>query len=356
MVFFMNKSLLLKEALLNDIISNRYPEGKSIPSRNLLCAKYKCSRTTVERAVTALKNMGILTSRQGGSTIVTPRGAGASGEKIRHVYLMASDLEVYSEKALREMFLPGLEKEVQIHTSSAESLLRHLDTLSLMGSLFVWLMPKVEHLHIIRHFRQCRIPQLLINRNYGEEFDSACTDTPASLREGLSWLMIEGGRELSLVTKAPSMHQPYLSERLNAFYECSIALGAHLASDRLHIRDFQDIPGEMSEVGLRLFSSKTSPRGIVVLDSHLTLPLVTCGQVYGKKPGRDYFLLTIDYLPELKDYPGVGMMRQQDEKLFLETKRYLVDGFYRKKERFFSRIKTELILPGSSGYLSPETA
>lgn len=351
----MNKSLLLKEALLNDITSNRYPEGKSIPSRNLLCARYKCSRTTVERAVTALKNMGLLTSRQGGSTIVTPRGArGASGEKIRHVYLMAADLEVYSEKALREMFLPGLEKEVQIHTSSVESLLRHLDTLALMGSLFVWIMPKVEHLHIIRHFQQCRIPQLLINRNYGEEFDSACTDTLASLREGLSWLMIEGGRELALVSKTPSMHQPYLSERLNAFYECSIALGAHLASDRLYIRDFRDIPGEMSEVGQRLFSSQKTPRGIVVLDSHLTLPLVTCGQVYGKKPGRDYFLLTIDYLPELKNYPGVGMMRQQDEKLFLETKRYLVDGFYRKKELFSSRIKTELIIPLPAH--TPETA
>lgn len=335
---------MLEEKILHDISSGHYRSGDAIPSRNRLAAKYNCSRTTVEHAVDSLKKRGILISNQGGSTRVARPPGSLLPENTLDVYIIAGGLEVYSEQAIRNMFLPGLEDQIQIHPLSDEALLQYMDKLTRPGVALVWIMPPAESLWYIRFFKLRNVPQLLINRDYGE-YDYVCTDILPSLRDGLSWLMIEAGRDLVVISREPVMKQPYLAERLNAFYECSVALGARLRSDRIYIRPFQDIPGEMSKVGLMLFSSANPPRGIVVLENSLPLPLVTCGQIYGKKPGRDYFLLTFDYIAELKNYPGVGMMRQQDEKLFLETKRWILDGYFRRNQPFRSRIKTELILP-----------
>lgn len=340
----MNKSALLEEYLLHDILSGHYREGDAVPSRNRLAAKYKCSRTTVEHAVNALKKKGILVSNQGGTTRVGRTPEQIDPDRVTDVYIIAGGLEVYSEQAIRDMFLPGLEDRIRIHPTSDETLLQTMDKLTQPGAVLVWIMPRAESLWYIRYFKRRNVPQLLINRDYGD-YDCVITDSLQSLREGMSWLMIEAGRDLAVVSRSPLMAQPYLWERLNSFYECAVALGARLQPDRIQIRPFRDIPGEMSEVGLMLFSSVNPPRGIVVLENSLTLPLVTCGQIYGKKPGRDYFLLTYDFISDLKNYPGVGMMRQQDEKLFLETKRWITEGYYRQETPFKSRIKTELMLP-----------
>ena len=116
----MNKSTLLEETLLHELAKGHYRPGDAIPSRNSLTARYKCSRTTVGHAISALKRRGILVSNQGGQT----RVAECSGTCVRttDVYLIAHGLEVYSEQAIREMFLPGLENEVAIHTLSDDSL------------------------------------------------------------------------------------------------------------------------------------------------------------------------------------------------------------------------------------------
>ena len=141
-----------------------------------------------------------------------------------------------------------------------------------------------------------------------------------------------------------SLGSPFISERLIAFYESAAELGARLRSDTIFMREFQDIPTEMSEVGNRLFAAKHPPRGIVVLHSALTLPLVTCARLYGMLPGKDFFLLTYDVIPELATYPGIAMMHQQLEKMFRESQRWLLDGYAEHRRPFHSSIKTELQL------------
>ena len=86
-----------------------------------------------------------------------------------------------------------------------------------------------------------------------------------------------------------------------------------------------------------------TPAGIVVLDARITVSLVTLGHTYGKTPGRDYCLLTYDFLPELCKYDGIGMLRQQNEKLYLESQRWLLDGYAEKRLPFHSAIPAELI-------------
>lgn len=340
----MRKSILLEETLLTDFAKGRYQTGDAIPSRNSLASKYKCSRTTVERAIASLKRRGFLVSNQGAQTRLAKNPF--RGGKITDLCLIATGLDVYSSHAIREMFMPDLEEPIDIHTLSEDSIMRHMDFLTRKGVFLVWPMPRIESLWYMRFFRLRGIPQLLINRDYGE-YDCACTDTLSSIREGMSWLMIEAGRDIAIVSRSANMRQPYLAERLNAFYQAAVELGAKLSPDHIQVRQFTDIPGEMSTVAMLLFGSQNPPRAIVVLESSLTLPLVTCGQVYAKKPGRDYFLLTIDFIPEFRSYPGVAMMRQQDEKLFLETKRWFLEA-QRAGILFKSFIKTELIRPESS--------
>ena len=61
----MHKSQMLQDMILNEICSGHWKPGDPIPSRNQLCRKYKCSRNTVERAVSSLKQRGVLVSNQG---------------------------------------------------------------------------------------------------------------------------------------------------------------------------------------------------------------------------------------------------------------------------------------------------
>ena len=337
----MLKSQMLEEAILSDLRKNHYKKNDKLPSRNMLCTRFKCSRTTVEKAINALKKRGVLFSSQGAPTRVLDLSEHSSGE-ITDLYLIARGLEIYSHESIREMFLPGEEENIRLHTLGDDQILKQLSRLCAPGSALVWIMPKIRNLALMEHFRQKEIPQILINRSYGS-FSSACTDTVESLREGLSYLMAEGGRRLALVSRNPNMEQPYLAERLLAFYENVLSLKADVAPDNLYIRDFSDIPKEMSETGLQLFGGSKMVNGIVVLDSNLTLPLVTCGLIYGKHPGKDYFLLTFDKINELCSYEGIAMMRQQDEKLFLATKQFIKDGYAARRQLFTFRIKTELI-------------
>ena len=335
---------MLEKVILTDLKERNAKKNDIIASRNQLVRKYKCSRTTVEKAIASLKKQGILSSTQGAPTRVLDLTGIHSTKSVTDLWIIAPELEVYTPARLREMFLPGLEEEITIHTVSDDALLKQLDLLTSPGAALVWLMPKVNSIAMMDFFSKKNIPQLLINRNYSD-YASACTDPYESIREGLSWLMIESGRNIALVTKKPSLSQPYLSERLLSFYENALKLGAVLDPGSMHIRPFTDIPREMSEVGLQLFGANNCPGGIVVLDSTLTLPLVTCGLVYGKHPGKDYYLLTYDVVSELSGYAGIGMMRQQDEKLFLETKRWIIEKFASTGQKFISRIKTELIRP-----------
>ena len=337
----MNKSRMLQDMILSEIRLGRLRNGDRIPSRNQLCKKYNCSRNTVERAVQALKKHGYLASNQGGGTYVN--NAGGESRKIRRLFIISGSFPELNDRSLREIFFPEVASDIPVHRLREHEVLKQLDALCSPDSAVIWVMPGIESIPMMDHLERRGIPQLLINRNY-KEFNCASTDTKNSIREGLSWLLIEAGRDIALVSPDATLEAPYIAERLIAFYESAAELGAKLRSDTIFMRRFKDIPTEMSEVGNRLFAAKKPPRGIVVLHSALTLSLVTCARLYGMLPGKDFFLLTYDEIPELATYPGVAMMRQQLEKMFRESQRWLLDGYAEHRRPFHSAIKTELQL------------
>ena len=343
----MNKSQMLQDMILNEIYTGRLKPGDPIPSRNQLCRKYKCSRNTVERAVSVLKQRGCLISNQGGATRVAPRSARKSASGPSDLFVVSGTLHEHSERAIRELFFPDLESSINVRAIRESDLLRHIDVVSRPGAAMIWVTPGIDSLWFMAHLERANVPQLLINRNY-LHYNFAGTDAAASIRSGLEWLHDAAGSECALVSGCAELARPYLAERLIAFYESAAALAMTPRPQHIMVRPIQDLPAQVSEIGSSLFASENTPAGIVVLDSRLTVPLVTIGHMYGKTPGRDYFLLTYDYHSALFKYDGIGMLRQQNEKLYLESQRWLQDGYAEKRLPFHSCIPAELITSSGS--------
>jgi len=342
----MNKSQMLQDMILNEICSGRWKPGDPIPSRNQLCRKYRCSRNTVERAVAALKSRGCLVSNQGGSTRVAAQTLRRSPQGLSELFIVSGTMHEHSERSIRELFFPDLESGYNVHPIRESDLLRHIDKISQPGSAVIWAMPAISSLWFMAYLERANVPQLLINRSY-LHYNFAGTDTLLSIRNGLQWLRKIAGRDCSVVSGCADLAMPYLSERLIAFYEAAAALDMIPHSERILVKPIHDLPAQVSEIGNRIFNGEHLPRGIVVLDSRLTVPLVTVGHMYGKTPGRDYFLLTYDFHPELCKYDGIGMLRQQNEKLYLESQRWLREGYAEKRSVFRSSIPAELIIARS---------
>ena len=337
----MNKSQMLQDMILNEICSGRWKPGDPIPSRNQLCRKYKCSRNTVERAVSSLKQRGVLISNQGGSTRVSQHSGRQNAAGPSDLFVVSGALHEHSEREIRELFFPDLESSINVRAIRETDLLRHMDIVSRPGAAMIWVTPAVDSLWFMAHLERADVPQLLINRNY-LHYNFAGTDS-ASIRKGMEWLRSIAGPECALVSGCADLARPYLAERLIAFYETAAVLNMSLRPEHIQVMPVLDLPAQVSEIGNRLFASGNTPAGIVVLDSRITVSLVTLGHTYGKTPGRDYCLLTYDFLPELCKYNGIGMLRQQNEKLYLESQRWLLDGYAEKRLPFHSAIPAELI-------------
>ena len=336
----LSKVEIIKNKLITDIKRGVFRVGEKISSRNQLCRKYNYSRTTVDRAIRELTAAGYLASRQGSSTYVI-------SDKVidcpQHLFVVSSFQDQNTTNAIRELFFPEMNLNIPLNGMHEQEVAPNINRLCQPGSVIIWNSPSMESIHLMDYIDKAGIPQLLINRKYNN-YDYVATDAKSSIKEGLSWLMIEAGRDIAFVSPKATTDKPYLHERIIAFYESCVELGAHLSPDSIYSRDFIDIPSEIAEVGRALFANKKPPKGIFAMHQNLTLPLVTVAQTYGFIPGRDYKLLTFDYVTGLENYSGIGMLEQQMKQFFHEAADWLSKNPATQTEPFRKDIKTELVI------------
>ncbi|MDD5697785.1 MAG: GntR family transcriptional regulator [Victivallaceae bacterium] len=335
----LSKVEIIKSKLIANIKDGIFRVGESITSRNKLCRKYNYSRTTVDRAIRELTASGYLGSCQGSRTYVI---SDKPIERPQRLFVISSFAGLHSGEAVRDLFFPKIEFKIPLIGLLEEAVANNLNRLCQPGVAVIWITPCMESIHLMDYLAKTGVPQILINRKYAD-YDYVATDAKNSIKEGLSWLMIEAGRDIAFISYRASTDKPYLYERIIAFYESCVELGAHLNPDAVFSRDFSDIPSEIAEVGQALFAGGKPPKGIFVMHQALTLPLVTVAQTYGFIPGRDYKLLTFDYIKELGNYAGIAMLKQQLEQLYHEAVRWLADNPAKPHEPFKKEIKTELI-------------
>ncbi|MFA6715611.1 MAG: GntR family transcriptional regulator [Victivallales bacterium] len=336
----LNKVEIVKTGILTDIKRGIFRVGEKISSRNKLCRKYNYSRTTIERAVRELTQAGYLNSHQGSSTYVI---SDKPVDKIRRLYVLCDSEGLKSTHAIRELFFPETNFNIPITGLRQSEVAGSFNSLCQAGNAIIWTMPSMESIHLMDYLEKAGIPQILVNRKYNN-YDYVATDAKSSIKEGLSWLLIEAGREISFISYKATTDKPYLYERIIAFYECCAELGARLSPDAIFSREFNDIPSEIAEIGRALFVGRKPPKGIFVMHQNLIIPLVTAAQAYGFIPGRDYKLLGFDYTHGLENYTGIGMLEQQWKKLYREAAEWLLQNPVQQKQRFCKDIKTELVI------------
>ncbi len=336
-----SKTSAVEQKIVEYIASGQYGTGKKIPSRNRLAEKLGCSRTTVERAVARLVQSGYLAGEKGSGTRVISASPSKGIKEIRIVSSSADSPDWFS---FSELMLSNDFGNLRVRWIKAAEAAENFEALSAPGGAVVWVMPGEELIMLMDRLRLKKIPQILINREY-RDFDCIVTDSRSSIREGLSWLLIEAGREIAFVCRRASTDYPYLHSRIISFYETALELGAHLGADSIFSRDYTDIPEEMEEIGGRIWGKSQPVSGIFVMNQDLALPLVMTGRRYGFTPGKDYFLLCFDEPKELIQQNGVAMMRQPFRLFPQELMRWLKlvvknqDGDH----SFVSALKTELI-------------
>ncbi len=333
------KSDSLQRKLLEDIRNGVLKPGQAIPSRNQLCRKYQISRTTVDRAINRLLEAGYLSANQGSRTYVRQADPDSSLKQLYIVYQWPWT----SPNLSGEHFFNPLSCPLPLTGIGGNDVGMNYAKLAAPGSAVIWDSPSMNALYFMESLANAGVPQIMINRDY-TGFNYVATDPRASLREGLAWMLIEAGREITLLTRPNDHTRPYMAERTIAFYETAIELGAKLTGGSIFSRNVHNIPHEIAAIAHELFLGVKPARGIVILNQEFAIPLVSCGMALGKQPGRDYFLLMFDYYDELKNYHGIGMMRQQRELMRSETLRWLTGGYAERRDPFHHKIKTELLI------------
>ncbi|MDD5729217.1 MAG: GntR family transcriptional regulator [Victivallales bacterium] len=336
----LNKVEIVKTGILADIKRGVFRVGEKLSSRNKLCRKYNYSRTTIERAVRELTAAGYLASRQGSSTYVI---SDKPIDGIRRLYVVCDSEGLNPVNAVQELFFPEINLNIPVTGLRPSEVAVVFNRLCQAGNAVIWIMPGMESIHLMDYLNKAGIPQILVNRKY-KHYNYVATDAKSSIKEGLSWLLIEAGRDISFISYMATTDKPYLYERIIAFYECCAELGAHLSPDAIFSREFNDIPSEIAEIARALFVGRKPPKGVFVMHQELVIPLVTAAQTYGFIPGRDYKLLAFDYTGGLENYTGIGMLRQQWKKLYREAAEWLLQNPAQQKHPFRKNIKTELIV------------
>ena len=328
----------LRNRILAEIGNGTLPENSRIPSRNQLVRKYGFSRSTVDRTISMLTAEGRLSGKRGSGTFVLPPPDGA----IRKLFISDYD-EQNTGARMKNRFFRTMECPVPMESIYEDDVPLHFAELTRPGAAMIWYCPAMYSLYGMRVLEQAGIPQLLINRDY-LNYDSIATDQNATMHDALTWLLIEGGRDLAVISYQPTPDRPYLYERTIAFFECAARLGGRFGSNAIHFRDFLDPAQEIAETGRILFAGNLNVRSIAVLHFDLALPLVTCGLAYEKIPGRDYLLMCFDYVPALLNYPGVCLVRQQFDFMAHEAIRWFTERRKNRKEPFRERIRGELVI------------
>jgi hypothetical protein len=302
----LRKSACIEDYILKKLASGELGVGDRLPSQNMLAKHFACTRPTVVHALDRLRASGYVTGRRGSGMYVRSKTPGSAIHEILLVGENVSNLQN------DEMFLGMLSSAgegVPMHCKSIQSVIEQAESVFHPGQAVIWVSPKPRVLLLMEHLARQGLPQLLINRDFGD-FDYVLTSPEESIAEGVSWLLIEGGRDLAFVTKSPRISMPFIQERILAFYEVCFRLKANLLPDFIFKSDFDDFLADVETVGRTLFDRPKIPGSIFIMTHALTTPLLICANRYNKKLGRDFRMLVFDEVPELKGEKGIAFLSQ----------------------------------------------
>ncbi|NMA42978.1 MAG: GntR family transcriptional regulator [Oligosphaeraceae bacterium] len=335
----LQKTTAVERYLLERITDGTLVPRQRIPSQQQLMDRCTCSRTTVVRALKNLARSGHISSRKGSGAFVRP---GPYGSEIKSLVIIGENRENSPMFPFSEMLFSLDTGDLPVRWISNNFALGNASDYFQPGQAIIWLLPSENQVLLMRYLRQKGFPQLLINRSY-EDFDYICTEVRESLEEGLTWLLQESGPELAFLSKLPGSRSPYLNERIIAFYEVCLELGAILSPKAIFKQDYTNLADCFENIGRKLFAEPNFPRSIFVMSYELAVPTVLCAARYGLALEKDYTLLIFDIAPELIGQKGIAMMRQPLHFFRQSIEKWLQIADTPDRPRFAARRKTDLV-------------
>ena len=200
----LTKTSVIEKFIINEIENGNFPVGSKIPSRSSIGKRFHCSRTVVEKAVDILKKSGYVAGSRGSGTYVIADHI-QSG-KIKYLKIL-SDFNITAENS---SLLPDFsfnDLNIAVEWIPLERASVNFESLCEVGTAVIVMRPGISHIVMLERLRKRNIPVLLLNRDY-DGFDYIMTDPHTSIREGLSWLLIEGGRDIAFVSHRPTVKRP----------------------------------------------------------------------------------------------------------------------------------------------------
>lgn len=122
----------IREAIRNRIVAGEWKLGELIPGEMEFAAEYECSRTTVNRALQALADEGIVERKRKGGTRVRPMPAPQAQLKIPIIREQVESRDAaYSVRIVRRQTLAPTEEIAQLLGLGQEGRCAYLETLHL---------------------------------------------------------------------------------------------------------------------------------------------------------------------------------------------------------------------------------
>ncbi len=338
-----SKTAIVEQEILKNIRQGSYAVGEKIPSRHSLCKKFQCSRTTIERAIANLTQAGLLSGTRGSGTRVV--SAGEHTQKISRLFAIVAPNVSFNGIPFSDVIISRNTTDLPVQLVHPAQAAKILEKQGGSGYAVIWIQPGEEQILLMDYLRSKKVPQILLNRDY-RDYDCIYTDPLSSIREGITWLTENAGKDIAFVARRPATERPYLYNRTLAFYEIAQDFNLRLDADSRFVGSFSDVPREINACGEQLWGQgRQRKKGIFVMEKDLVMPLIMTAYRYDCVPGRDYFLLCFDRISELRTQHGIAMMSQPYDRFGTELARWLslvADG-RKTKERFAVPLKTDLI-------------
>lgn len=294
--------------IMREIRSGNYPAGSKLCSQMALTRKLNCSRTTVERAISRLSAAGILESRRGSGTYICDLQTAST---VAEVTVITGAVDHSLRTSFVDMFLDLDTGGLPVRWLTEETAFANISDFKRRRSAVISYMPDPPQLMLLEELKSMNVPILIINRTF-EGFDYVATDTEASLREGISWLLGKAGGNAAMLSYIPNQKRPYLAERIICIYELCMEFGISLPPEQIIKHDF-DISAAESEAMIAdlLFRSRKNPLAVILPNCELGKYCLTAAARCGKICGKDFFLLSFDSIYTDGAQPsGTGALHQ----------------------------------------------
>lgn len=294
--------------IMHEIRSGNCPAGSRISSQMVLTRKLNCSRTTVERGIARLISAGVLESRRGSGTFVCDQPRTST---VAEVTVITGAVDHSLRTSFVDMFLNLDTGELPIRWITEETALTNISDFKRRRTAVISYMPDPPQLMLLEELKSLNVPVLIINRTF-EGFDYVATDTEASLREGISWLLGKAGGNAAMISYIPNQNRPYLAERIICIYELCMEFGINLPPERIIKHNFaESAAASEAMIADLLFRNRKNPLAVILPNCELGKYCLNAAASCGKVCGKDFFLLSFDSVYADGAQPaGTGALHQ----------------------------------------------